>query len=165
MAISSRPVYNVHHVQPIIAENSMRCMLLPCHCVPVSAVHRAGSVFARSVATRSVLACDHRSTALSASFTRQELSPSGKVRGAHADEASMSDWPCKVSALESARSFVREVASKGGKVLLAPDRDADGLCAGRPTGCMSAYLQSVAVMPDFHRPICLHQHASSRIWS
>ncbi len=42
----------------------------------------------------------------------------------------MSDWPCDHSALESARDFLRDVASKGGKVVLAPDRDADGLCAG-----------------------------------
>ena len=44
----------------------------------------------------------------------------------------MSDWPCKQSALDSARQFVRDAASKGGKVVLAPDRDADGLCAGKP---------------------------------
>ena len=43
----------------------------------------------------------------------------------------MSDWPCTLAALESAREFVRGAASKGGKVLLAPDRDADGLCAGK----------------------------------
>ena len=42
----------------------------------------------------------------------------------------MGEWPCKVSDLESARQFVRQVASTEGKVLLAPDRDADGLCAG-----------------------------------
>ncbi|KAL0052534.1 hypothetical protein WJX82_003515 [Trebouxia sp. C0006] len=46
------------------------------------------------------------------------------------DAADMTDWPCKLSALESARDFVKDVANKGGKVLLAPDRDADGLCAG-----------------------------------
>lgn len=43
----------------------------------------------------------------------------------------MSDWPCNLAALESAKEFVRNAASKGGKVVLAPDRDADGLCAGK----------------------------------
>ena len=42
----------------------------------------------------------------------------------------MSDWPCDLAALNSARNFVRDAARNGGKVVLAPDRDADGLCAG-----------------------------------
>ena len=45
--------------------------------------------------------------------------------------AGMSDWPCNLAALDSARAFIRDAASKGGKVVLAPDRDADGLCAGK----------------------------------
>lgn len=49
----------------------------------------------------------------------------------HAEAVDMNDWPCKLPALEAAREFVQRVASQGGKVLLAPDRDADGLCAGK----------------------------------
>lgn len=42
----------------------------------------------------------------------------------------MSNWPCDPAAQDQARKFVRDAASKGGKIVLAPDRDADGLCAG-----------------------------------
>lgn len=52
----------------------------------------------------------------------------------------MSDWPCKLAALDSARAFVRNAASKGGKVVLAPDRDADGLCAGKMPCSSSVHL-------------------------
>ena len=64
--------------------------------------------------------------------TRLSVRASG-TSGAVPDSkhAGMSDWPCNLAALDSARAFVRDAASKGGKVVLAPDRDADGLCAGK----------------------------------
>ena len=67
----------------------------------------------------------------------------------------MSDWPCNLAALDSARAFIRDAASKGGKVVLAPDRDADGLCAGKMSCSNLANLA-----PDrkyFAKlPLCLH---------
>lgn len=56
--------------------------------------------------------------------------PAASVHTAANSYADMSDWPCGQSALEAARKFVRDAASKEGKIVLAPDRDADGLCAG-----------------------------------
>ena len=70
---------------------------------------------------------DHKSTPRLIASSRKFRS----LQALHVDAADMTDWPCKLSALESARDFVKDVANKGGKVLLAPDRDADGLCAGR----------------------------------
>lgn len=62
--------------------------------------------------------------------TTRATASSDSVGNAAFSDAAMSEWPCKQSALDSARQFVRAAASRGGKVVLAPDRDADGLCAG-----------------------------------
>ena len=55
------------------------------------------------------------------------------ARASHAASASlgMSDWPCRPEALAAAKQFLRTAVGKGGKIVLAPDRDADGLCAGK----------------------------------
>ena len=58
----------------------------------------------------------------------------------------MRDWPCKLAALDSARAFVRDAASKGGKVVLAPDRDADGLCAGKMSCSMWSTLALTGIV-------------------
>ncbi|KAI0686468.1 hypothetical protein BC835DRAFT_1379468 [Cytidiella melzeri] len=41
----------------------------------------------------------------------------------------LSDWPASITALEEARSFVKECAGSSVRTLLLPDKDADGLCA------------------------------------
>lgn len=49
---------------------------------------------------------------------------------ANSSLSAMDDWPCKPSALTAAKKFLRQAVDMGGNILLAPDRDADGLCAG-----------------------------------
>ena len=71
--------------------------------------------------------------------TTRAAASSDPVGNAAFSDAAMSDWPCKQSALDSARQFVRDAASRGGKVVLAPDRDADGLCAGKPAFSFSMF--------------------------
>jgi len=39
-------------------------------------------------------------------------------------------WPCKPAAMHAAREFLRTAVRTGGRILLVPDRDADGLSAG-----------------------------------
>lgn len=48
-----------------------------------------------------------------------------------ASAVDMGDWPCAPAALTAAKDFLRRAVDKGGKIVLAPDRDADGLCAGK----------------------------------
>ena len=48
-------------------------------------------------------------------------------------QSAMSDWPCKPAALTVAKEFLHQAVENGGKIVLAPDRDADGLCAGKQT--------------------------------
>ncbi len=120
----------MRHVQPVVCTDYMRCVLRHPAILTPGKLHHVGRVaLARATVARSSSEhlsdhkCTRRLVAASRAFrTLQAL---------HADAADMTDWPCKLSALESARNFVKEVASKGGKVLLAPDRDADGLCAGK----------------------------------
>ena len=59
-------------------------------------------------------------------------------------EAAMNDWPCKTAALTAAKEFLHKAVGKGGKIVLAPDRDADGLCAGRPTSWLPVIAAGVA---------------------
>lgn len=92
--------------------------------------HRTGyKALARTSPARSGLQylVDQKFTAGSAVWS----SASRTEAVVHAESVDMNDWPCKLPALEAAREFVQRVASQGGKVLLAPDRDADGLCAGK----------------------------------
>ncbi|BFZ57007.1 hypothetical protein PYCC9005_004057 [Savitreella phatthalungensis] len=42
----------------------------------------------------------------------------------------LDEWPAARSQIESAREFVRRVAASTGTVIIAPDKDADGLSAG-----------------------------------
>lgn len=122
----------LRHVQPVVRTDYMRCVLRHPAALTSGKFHIvARVVLARATIARSpvVHLSDHRCTprlvAPASSRTFRTL------QALHVDAAHMTDWPCKLSALESARAFVKDVASKGGKVLLAPDRDADGLCAGR----------------------------------
>ncbi len=120
----------MRHVQPVVRTDYMRCVLRHPTILTSGKFHTvARAALARATIARSrvVHLSDHRCTPrlVASSKTFRTL------QALHVDAADMSDWPCKLSALESARDFVKHVASKGGKVLLAPDRDADGLCAGK----------------------------------
>ncbi|RMZ77288.1 hypothetical protein DV737_g4465, partial [Chaetothyriales sp. CBS 132003] len=46
------------------------------------------------------------------------------------DENGQMIWPAPETAMQEARSFIKEAASSNNKVLLVPDKDADGLSAG-----------------------------------
>ena len=77
----------------------------------------------------------------------------------------MSDWPCNLAVLDSAKAFVRDAASKGGKVVLAPDRDADGLCAGKMLcpNLVLALTDHLVKAPNLHA-LCIHlsEHQTGR---
>ena len=118
------------HVQPIFCTDYMRCVLRHPAFLTSSKLHLVARVaLVRATLARSSVKhlSDHNCTPRLVASSRAFRT----LQALHADAADMNDWPCKLSALELARVFVKDVASKGGKVLLAPDRDADGLCAGR----------------------------------
>ncbi len=119
----------LRHVQPVVRTDYMRCVLR--HPAVTSGKFHlvVRATLARATIARSSLVhlSDHKCTPRLVASSRAFRT----LQALQADAADMTDWPCKLSALESARVFVKDVASKGGKVLLAPDRDADGLCAGR----------------------------------
>ncbi len=120
----------LRHVQPIVRTDYMRCVLRHPAVLTSGKLHLVARVaLAHATIARSpvVHLSDHKCTPRLVASSRAFRT----IQAVHADAADMTDWPCKLSALESARDFVKDVASKGGKVLLAPDRDADGLCAGR----------------------------------
>ena len=59
------------------------------------------------------------------------------------------DWPCSSAALSAGRQFLQRAATAGGRIVLAPDKDADGLSAGasyspRPVLLMSIVLACAA---------------------
>ena len=112
----------------------MLCMLRPCT-FAVLPVKQAQSckLFGpyQNRAWPYISKSDHKDTADSFSSRRYIVQAvSSSTGGRNRNAPGMSDWPCELSALESAREFVRNAAKRGGKVVLAPDRDADGLCAG-----------------------------------
>jgi hypothetical protein len=39
-------------------------------------------------------------------------------------------WPAPAPSIAAASGYLRRVAAQQGRILLVPDRDADGLCAG-----------------------------------
>lgn len=90
----------------------------------VTARVRVGSSFARSQR------CDRSGSPRSGRSLAGAASSFEYCQAVKASDAVMTEWPCGKSALEAARKFVKDAASRGGKIVLAPDRDADGLCAG-----------------------------------
>ena len=52
-------------------------------------------------------------------------------RAGSGDGRSSSDWPCPAPALEAGRAFLKAAVTRG-RIVLAPDKDADGLSAGTP---------------------------------
>ena len=119
----------LRHVQPVVRTDYMRCVLRHPAVLTSGKFHIARGALARATIPRSPVGhlSDHKCTPRLVASSRTFHT----LQALHVDAAEMTDWPCKLSALESARGFVKDVACKGGKVLLAPDRDADGLCAGR----------------------------------
>ncbi len=41
------------------------------------------------------------------------------------------EWPCRAADLAAGRQFLQKAVSAGGRIVLAPDKDADGLSAGK----------------------------------
>lgn len=140
-----------------ICSPQMLCMLRPCRLTAATFRHSTSSQaltrFATNRHTRPYKAIpDQQHTA----FRHPVAAFSGSKAGANSEDAGMSDWPCDLAALHSARKFVRDAASKGGKVVLAPDRDADGLCAGRSLPSCAALALTTLV-----GTACMHHACSS----
>lgn len=51
-------------------------------------------------------------------------------KGPKRAKTDIDEWPASKQSIESARKFVRKAASSGGRVVICPDKDADGLSAG-----------------------------------
>lgn len=61
---------------------------------------------------------------------RRLSSTSRSSADADAPDSSAAIWPAPQRDLESARAFIQEAARSQRKIVIAPDRDADGLCSG-----------------------------------
>lgn len=109
----------------------MLYMLRPCRLTAATVKHSSSFIvltrFAHNSHTRP---CKATANQLHTAVRLPVQASSGSETVSHSDHAGMSNWPCDPAAQDQARKFVRDAASKGGKIVLAPDRDADGLCAG-----------------------------------
>ena len=78
-------------------------------------------------------------------------------RSRSASPEASKDWPCKAAALEAGRQFLQRAATKGGRIVLAPDKDADGLSAG--ARCEARSNLSYSSSPCIPCPSTNVQHA------
>ncbi len=61
------------------------------------------------------------------------VAPSAAMTADRSRSASLdgtAEWPCKAADLEAGQQFLQTAAKAGGRIVLAPDKDADGLSAG-----------------------------------
>ncbi len=110
--------------------------------------NRKGSICSsqRQTASENVLERHHRKPALEG--PHPPATPSAPA-GAMGSEG----WPAPPAAMEAGRAFLQSAAQQAKRVLIVPDKDADGLCAGSiiaRTLSLLGCTAGEADMPDQH---------------
>ena len=135
MPASARPLARAHCMHAGRRLSSIfRSLTVPTH--PCAAIPPAPLRPARTALSASV-----RRDARSARRLTTAMSEAGMDNRSHSPDGA-AEWPCPASALDAGRQFLQRAATGGGRIVLAPDKDADGLSAG--------VLYSKPVMADEH---------------